>query len=83
MTGLTCSNVVLLSDCNTGLGSLDVGETKDGTRVLVDIYGIEKLHRILGVGLTRDDIVLDFEEATGAAWPCLITTYEMRTSTRT
>ena len=74
--GIDVLHVVLLSDCNTGLGSLDVGETKDGTRVLVDIYGIEKLHRILGVGLTRDDIVLDFEEATGAAWPCMMTTYE-------
>ena len=74
--GIDVLNVVLLSDCITELGSLDVGEAKGGTRILVDIYGIEKLHRILGVGLTRDDIVLDFEEATGAAWPCLMTTYE-------
>ena len=74
--GIDVLNVVLLSDCITELGSLDVGEAKGGTRILVDIYGIEKLHRILGVGLTRDDIVLDFEEATGAPWPCLMTTYE-------
>jgi hypothetical protein len=69
-------HVVLLSDCSTGLDSLDFRATKDGTRVLVDQYGIEKLHRILGVGLTRDDIVLDFEQETGAAWPCLMATYE-------
>jgi AIPR protein len=74
--GIDVLHVVLLSDCIAGLDSLDIRETKDGTRVLVDKYGIEKLHRILGVGLTRDDIVLDFEEATGAAWPCLVATYE-------
>ena len=74
--GIDVLHVVLLSDCSTGLDSLDLRETKGGTRVLVDKYGIEKLHRILGVGLTRDDIVLDFEEATGAAWPCLMATYE-------
>jgi hypothetical protein len=74
--GIDVLHVVLLSDCSTGLDSLDLRETKAGTRVLVDKYGIEKLHRILGVGLTRDDIVLDFEEETGAAWPCLMATYE-------
>jgi hypothetical protein len=74
--GIDVLQVVLLSDCIAGLDSLDIRETKDGTRVLVDKYGIERLHRILGVGLTRDDIVLDFEEETGAAWPCLMATYE-------
>jgi AIPR protein/Abortive infection phage resistance protein N-terminal domain len=74
--GIDVLHVVLLSDCMTGLDSLDIRETKAGTRVFVDKYGIEKLHRILGAGLTRDDIVLDFEEETGAAWPCLMATYE-------
>jgi hypothetical protein len=60
--GIDVLHVVLLSDCIAGLDSLDIRETKDGTRVLVDKYGIERLHRILGVGLTRDDIVLDFDE---------------------
>ena len=51
--------VVLISDGMSGLKSLDIKDTKDGARVLVDLYGIERLHRILGNGLTRDDIVLD------------------------
>ena len=63
--------VVLLSDGLAGLKSLDVKGTKDGTRVLVDMYGIERLHRVLGEGLTRDDIVLDFTEETGATLRCL------------
>jgi hypothetical protein len=74
--GIDVLHVVLLSDCMAGLDSIDIRETKDGTRVLVDAYGIEKLHRTLGTGLTRDDIVLDFEKETGAAWPCLVATYE-------
>jgi hypothetical protein len=63
--------IVLLSDGMAGLKSLDVRDTKDGTRVLVDMFGIERLHRILGEGLTRDDIVLDFSDQTGRALPCL------------
>ena len=63
--------IVLLSDGMAGLKSLDVKQTKDGTRVLVDMYGIERLHRILGEGLTRDDITLDFNEEMGVALPCL------------
>jgi hypothetical protein len=63
--------VVLISDGMTGLKSLDIKDAKDGTRVLVDLYGIERLHRILGDGLSRDDIVLDFVAETGTALPCL------------
>ena len=63
--------VVLLSDGMAGLKSGDLKTTKDGTRVLVDMYGIERLHRVLGEGLTRDDIFLDFKAETGAALPCL------------
>jgi len=63
--------VVLLSDGLTGLKSLDIKDTKDGARVLVDLYGIERLHRILGDGLTRDDIVLDVLAETGTPLPCL------------
>ena len=63
--------VVLLSDGMAGLKSIDIKETKDGTRVLVDMYGIERLHRVLGEGLTRDDIVLDFKTEMGAVLPCL------------
>ena len=63
--------VVLISDGMTGLKSLDIKDTKDGARVLVDLYGIERLHRVLGDGLTRDDIVLDVVAETGKPLPCL------------
>lgn len=63
--------VVLLSDGMTGLKSLDIKDTKDGKRILVDLYGIERLNRILGNGLTRDDIVLDVIAETGAPLICL------------
>jgi hypothetical protein len=63
--------VVLLSDGLLGLKSLDIKDTKDGARVLVDLYGIERLHRILGDGLTRDDIVLDLVAETGQPLACL------------
>ena len=65
--------VVLIADGMAGLKSLDIKDTKDGARVLVDLYGIERLHRILGDGLTRDDIVLDVVEETGKPLPCLKT----------
>lgn len=63
--------VVLISDGLTGLKSLDIKDTKDGARVLVDLYGIERLQRILGDGLMRDDIVLDVVAETGGPLPCL------------
>ena len=63
--------VLLLSDGLAGLKSADTKETVDGTRVIVDLYGIERLHRTLGEGLTRDDIVLDFTEELGAPASCL------------
>lgn len=67
--------VVLITDGMTGLKSLDAGHTKDGTRILVDLYGIERLHRILGGGLTRDDIVLDFIAEEGQSLPALLATH--------
>jgi AIPR protein len=63
--------VVLISDGLTGLKSIDLKDAKDGTRILVDLYGIERLHRILGDGLTRDDIVLDVVAHDGHPLPCL------------
>src|SRR5262249_2971141 len=62
--------VVLLSDGMTGSKSIDF-KTMNDTRVLVDMYGIERLHRMLGEGFTRDDIILDFTKETGNALPCL------------
>jgi hypothetical protein len=64
--------VVLISDGSTGFkSSLYAKPAKDGTRILVDLYGIERLHRILGEGLTRDGIELDVVAETGASLPCL------------
>ncbi|HZT26472.1 MAG TPA: AIPR family protein [Pseudolabrys sp.] len=63
--------VVLISDGLTGLKSVDIKEAFDGTRVIVDLFGIERLHRILGQGLRRDDIVVEFDTELGAPLPCL------------
>jgi AIPR protein len=63
--------VVLLSDGRTGLRSIDLKKAFDGTRVIVDLFGIERLQRILGQGLRRDDIVVDFSAEPGGPLPCL------------
>lgn len=63
--------VVLLSDGLTGLRSLDLKKAFDGTRVIVDLFGIERLQRLLGQGLRRDDIVVDFSADFGSPLPCL------------
>jgi hypothetical protein len=63
--------VVLLSDANAPLDTADVRDAQNGTRILVDLYGIERLERILAQGLTRDDIILDASTVTGAALPCI------------
>jgi hypothetical protein len=63
--------VILISDGLTGLRSIDLKNAYDDTRVIVDLFGIERLYRILGEGLTRDDIAIDVENEYGAALPCL------------
>ncbi|QOZ06635.1 AIPR family protein [Bradyrhizobium sp. CCBAU 51765] len=63
--------IVLLSDGLTGLRSIDLKKAFDGTRILVDLFGIERLQRILGQGLRRDDIVVDFSADFGGSLPCL------------
>jgi hypothetical protein len=63
--------VVLLSDAKAGLKAADVKGAQNGTRILVDLYGIERLERILGQGLTRDDIVLEAIDEKGFALPCV------------
>lgn len=63
--------VVLLSDGLTGLKSIDLKKAFDGTRVIVDLFGIERLQQILGQGLRRDDIVVDFSAEPGGPLPCL------------
>jgi hypothetical protein len=63
--------LLVISDTLTGLKSVDMKEAFDQTRIVVDLYGIERLQRALGDGLTRDDIVLDFAEELGAPLDCL------------
>ncbi|MBK3664786.1 AIPR family protein [Bradyrhizobium diazoefficiens] len=67
--------VIVISDGLTGLKSIDLRDAYDGTRAIVDLFGIEQLHRILGEGLTRDDISIDLE-ADSQALPCLKATTE-------
>jgi hypothetical protein len=68
---LSVLRVVVLSDGITETKAIDVRETNDGTRVLVDLMGIERLYRILGQGMSRDDIVVALEDELGAPLPCL------------
>lgn len=67
--------VVLLSDGLTGLNSVDLKQPGTDTRVLVDLFGIEQLHRILGQGMTRDNIVVDLAKECGSPLPCLRTSF--------
>ncbi|MGM4889903.1 AIPR family protein [Tardiphaga sp. 11_C7_N12_6] len=63
--------VIVLSDGIAGLKSIDLKKAFDGTRVIVDLFGIDRLHRILGKGFTRDDIVIDVQEICGHTIPAL------------
>ena len=63
--------VIVLSDGMAGLKSIDLKKAFDGTRVVVDLFGIDRLHRILGKGFTRDDIVIDVKESCGHTIPAL------------
>lgn len=63
--------LLVISDTLTGMRSVDMKEAFDNTRVVVDLYGIERLQRALGEGLTRDDIVLDFAAELGEPLQCL------------
>ena len=62
--------MILLSDAVTGLDSIDL-RNPSGLRVVVDLYGIERLQRIIGQGMVRDDIAIDFERDYGEGLPCL------------
>lgn len=63
--------VMILSDAQAGLASLDFKGTLDGTRLVVDLYGIERLHKVLGEGQSRDDIQVDLTTAMKDGLPCL------------
>jgi hypothetical protein len=63
--------VILLSDQIAGFGHADLKGAFDDTRIVVDPYGVDRLYRLLGKGLTRDDIVVDIERALNGPLPCL------------
>jgi hypothetical protein len=63
--------VVLLSDQVAGFGHADLKGAFDDKRIVVDPYGVDRLYRLLGKGLTRDDIVVDIERELHRPLPCL------------
>jgi len=63
--------VILISDQVAGFGHADLKGVFDDTRIVVDPYGIDRLYRLLGKGLTRDDIVVDIEHELRSPLPCL------------
>jgi hypothetical protein len=63
--------IVLLSDQIAGFGHADLKGAFDDRRIVVDPYGVDRLYRLLGRGLTRDDIVLDIERELRSPLPCL------------
>ena len=63
--------VVLISDQLTGLGHADIKGVLDDTRLVIDQYGVERLHRLLKRGLSRDDITVDVLREFHLPLPCL------------
>jgi hypothetical protein len=61
--------IVVLSDGI--LGTLSRELAMGSKRLVAELYGIEQLHRLLGDGETRADIVVDVAEALGSPLPCL------------
>lgn len=63
--------LLLITDGLAGFKSIDHKGTANGTRIVVDLFGIERLQRMLGQGLVRDDIAVDFVEETGQPLSCI------------
>jgi len=63
--------IILISDGLASFPAVDLKEAIGGARLILDIFGIEQLHRILGEGVTRDDIFLDLQKECGNCLPCL------------
>lgn len=67
--------VVVLTDCRADGRTHDLDD-KDGTSAEVEVLGIERLHRILGEGVSREDIVVDLVESGHGPLACLDCGYE-------
>lgn len=62
--------VVILSDSLVGTFEMP-DQVIDGTKVGYEIFGLERLFRVLGQGLSREDICVDVERSAGYPLPCL------------
>ncbi|WP_419729199.1 AIPR family protein [Lichenicola sp.] len=62
--------VLVLSDGLVGSRSLD-DLVADKTRITYELYGIERLFRVLGEGVSREDIVVDLMDYATGGVPCL------------
>lgn len=69
--GVRVLRIVVLSDGILAKLSRELDDRYGETRVVAELYGIEQLHRVLGEGETRADIVVDVAQALGAPLPCL------------
>lgn len=69
--GVRVLRIVVLSDGIVAKLSRELDDRYGETRVVAELYGIEQLHRVLGEGETRADIVVDVAQALGAPLPCL------------
>ncbi|MGA7178150.1 MAG: AIPR family protein [Thiobacillaceae bacterium] len=67
--------VVVLTDGKVGTRTIGL-EDQDETHVDVEMFGIEQLQRILGEGISREDIVVDLDDFGGEPLPCLDCGYE-------
>lgn len=67
--------VAVLTDARVERRKVELSD-RDGTSIDVDLFGIERLHRILGEGVTRDDIVVDLEQMGSGRLHCLDCGYE-------
>lgn len=67
--------IVVLTDGRTDGRSVDLSE-RDDIRVEAELLGIERLQRILGEGLSREDIVVDIAQMGVTTLPCLDCGYE-------
>jgi hypothetical protein len=62
--------VFVITDGLVGSRALDEHEI-DGTRITYDLYGMERLFRVLGEGVSREDIVVDLSDHATGGVPCL------------
>ncbi len=63
--------IVVLSDGMLTKFSRELDDRYGDTRIVAELYGVEQLHRILGEGETRADIIVDVVQSAGAPIPCL------------